>query len=242
MNTFCVLVYRVCCCPECHDGALRSCWGHPVDGDRAVSHLEAGHHHPRPPPVCTIPKCTFTGAIWDGEDVFPCNHVLLNELLWPIFCDSPLQASNPVYKQSIPSYPMETVFQMHTKSCNGEVHWSTCSWNGGHGRTCPDYCITDNMDCFGFEHFVCLHCKPFCGCFLQIGTDHYVEKVVCWVAVEHKTGTGRTLMDWIRLFSETSMWHWRNGLLEFQSWVSIDLTLPPPYYDRFTVHCVELAK
>uniref|UniRef100_A0A671K216 Integrin beta n=1 Tax=Sinocyclocheilus anshuiensis TaxID=1608454 RepID=A0A671K216_9TELE len=32
-------------------------------------------------------------------------------------------ASNPVYKQSIPSHPMETVFHMHSiKSCNGGVH------------------------------------------------------------------------------------------------------------------------
>lgn len=31
-------------------------------------------------------------------------------------------ASNPVYKQSVPSYPMEDVFRMHTKSYNGGVH------------------------------------------------------------------------------------------------------------------------
>lgn len=71
-----------------------------------------------------------------------------------------------------------------------------------------------------------LHCKPFCGCFLRIGTDHFVENVVCWVAVEHRTGARWTLLERkvIRIFSETSMWHWRtllnarNRLLEFHSW------------------------
>lgn len=56
-------IYRMCCCPKCHDGASGSCVQYLVDGHLAASPLETGHHHPRPPRVFTLPKCTFTGAL-----------------------------------------------------------------------------------------------------------------------------------------------------------------------------------
>lgn len=84
----CILcVYRMCRCPKCHDCASGSCWQYLADGHRAASPLETSHNRPRPPRVCTLPKCTFTGALWDGENSVYCTKFdLVWSTDWSLYC------------------------------------------------------------------------------------------------------------------------------------------------------------